>query len=199
MPNWCSNRLTIEARSEKDAEILISAFKLDDKDFSFDAIIPRPKELNIVEGSVTSMAKDYLSEASQASTPEQLKKLKEKWRVKAESVNCDEFTGFDDDAKFGRGYEAFIKYANVVADNISRFGHPTWYNWSVENWGTKWDASSVKLTQKGKVLIFEFKTAWAPPVPVFEYIAEHFADHIESMTVNCVEEGCECYLNERYI
>lgn len=199
MPNWCSNRLTIEARSEKDAEILISAFKLDDRDFSFNAIIPRPKELNIIEGSVTSMAKDYLSEASQASTPEQLKELKEKWRIKAAFASCDEFTGFDDDAKFGRGYEAFIKYANVVADNISRFGYPTWYDWNVKNWGTKWDASSVELTQKGKLLIFEFETAWAPPVPVFEYIAEHFAGHIESMTVNCVEEGCECYLNERYI
>lgn len=199
MPNWCSNRLTIEAKSDKDAEFLISAFKLDDKDFSFNAIIPRPKELNIIEGSVTSMARDYLLEASCASTPEQLKKLKEKWCVKAKFVSCDEFTGFDDDAKFGRGYEAFIKYVNVVADNISRFGHPTWYDWNIKNWGTKWDASSAELTQKGKVLIFEFETAWSPPVPVFEYIAEHFADHIESMTVNCVEEGCECYLNERYI
>lgn len=196
MPNWCSNRLTIEAKSDKDAEILISAFKLGDRDFSFNAIIPRPKELNILQGSVTSLAKEYLLETSIAD-PKLLERINKRWRSKTKLVHCDD--PFSDDIRFGEGYEAFLKYVKAVAENISKFGHPNWFGWSMENWGVKWDASSSKLTQKGKVLIFEFETAWAPPVPVFEYIAEHFADHIDGMTVNCVEEGCECYLNERYI
>lgn len=202
MPNWCENRLTIEAKSTTDADFLISAFK--DKgdggrDFSFNSIIPRPESLNIVDGSVTWMAQKYLEAVKNAKTPEEFKKLEEEWREKVKDTDCDAWGNSDKDINFGKGYDAFVKYAQTVSKNISEFGFPNWHNWSMKNWGVKWDASSTQLTQCGNMLIFEFETAWSAPTPVFEYIAEHFADHIESMSVNCVEEGCGYYLNEQYI
>jgi hypothetical protein len=42
-----------------------------------------------------------------------------------------------------------------------------WYNWRVENWGTKWEVD-VNTTRSGKTLALAFDSAWAPPVPVFE-------------------------------
>jgi hypothetical protein len=202
MPNWCKNRIEIEAKSAADADFLISAFKGKEdegSDFSFNSIIPRPKQLSIVQGSVTSMARKYLEAVENAKTPEELKKLEEEWREEVKDTDCDEWGGSDEDINFGKGYDAFVKYAQAVAKNISEFGSPTWYEWSIKNWGTKWDASSTQLTQRGDMLIFEFKTAWSAPIPIFEYIAEHFADHIESMSVNCVERGCGYYLDEQYI
>ncbi len=50
---------------------------------------------------------------------------------------------------------------------------PDWYQWRVENWGTKWDASDVmgpdleEATRWSPAkLTFSFMTAWAPPQPV---------------------------------
>lgn len=42
----------------------------------------------------------------------------------------------------------------------------TWYDWSIENWGTKWNAYSHKPTDRtSDGLILRFETAWAPPYP----------------------------------
>lgn len=65
---------------------------------------------------------------------------------------------------------------------------PAWYNWRVENWGTKWDASfgdnsSGYSPVKGSMIIdgelkLNFDTAWSPPFGVVrELIAQGF--HVE--------------------
>ena len=61
-----------------------------------------------------------------------------------------------------------------------------WYNWSIENWGTKWNAYShedvqdkaslEKAIQEGEVVI-RFDTAWSAPVPVIEKVASMFKEH----------------------
>lgn len=43
-----------------------------------------------------------------------------------------------------------------------------WYDWNIGNWGTKWDACDVTLTEGEKVVNYSFSTAWSPPLPVFE-------------------------------
>lgn len=48
-----------------------------------------------------------------------------------------------------------------------------WYQWNVANWGTKWDACEpyVAPRETGEALVYEFRTAWSPPVPVFEQLS----------------------------
>ena len=202
MPNWCENRLKIETNTKEDAEILISAFRNneDNKVFSFNSIIPRPKKLDILEGSVTVRAQKYLEEKKLAKNDKQLKELEKKWREEMKDANCDEFGEEDEDYKFGKGYEAFLKYSDAVAKNLAEYGYPTWYNWSLANWGVKWDASSPELTKRGeKNLIFEFSTPWAPPIPVFEFIAKKFDQNIKFMSVESIEEGNDIFFNEVYV
>jgi len=58
-----------------------------------------------------------------------------------------------------------------------------WYDWRVNNWGTKWDVVNVEITQSlllhddeedvapesmSASFCFNCWTAWAPPVPVWD-------------------------------
>ena len=47
------------------------------------------------------------------------------------------------------------------------------YDWSVENWGTKWDASIIDWERyDDKTIWISFSTAWAPPTTLYEFITE---------------------------
>lgn len=56
---------------------------------------------------------------------------------------------------------------------------PGWYEWRVNNWGTKWDLSPSTTVEEGEGgkgkhhVTYEFDSAWAPPV---EWLAKVAAD-----------------------
>lgn len=52
--------------------------------------------------------------------------------------------------------------------------NPPWYDWSLKNWGTKWNAYQISV--EGSVVRFD--TAWSAPSPVFEKLHEKFNDFI---------------------
>jgi hypothetical protein len=47
-----------------------------------------------------------------------------------------------------------------------------WYNWNIENWGCKWDASDVfgSPNTSGTEFHYEFSTPWGQPQQFFEAI-----------------------------
>jgi len=62
-----------------------------------------------------------------------------------------------------------------VAFNKSKFGASDWYDWCIENWGTKWNSSEAAITMDHTDQIaYSFQTAWAPPIPVYQKLAEMF-------------------------
>ncbi|MDY6957922.1 MAG: hypothetical protein SVK08_02070 [Halobacteriota archaeon] len=56
--------------------------------------------------------------------------------------------------------------ASIVPEPDPRPENFDWYNWRIQNWGTKWDVSPksgrIILHDKGQ-LIMRFDTAWTPP------------------------------------
>ena len=46
------------------------------------------------------------------------------------------------------------------------------YDWSVVNWGTKWDASVYSHELSDDVLTINFDTAWGPPIAFYEKLEE---------------------------
>ena len=51
-----------------------------------------------------------------------------------------------------------------------------WYDWNVQNWGTKWDASepNVSLSENENIAHITFDTAWSPPIEWLEKVAPQF-------------------------
>jgi hypothetical protein len=49
-----------------------------------------------------------------------------------------------------------------------------WYNWNVENWGTKWDVTHVTTWERDDEMSISmsFDTAWGPPTALYDHITE---------------------------
>ena len=50
-------------------------------------------------------------------------------------------------------------------------GFDNWYDWRVQNWGTKWDVDmdGLELSDDGTTITGWFDSAWAPPIHAYEY------------------------------
>lgn len=82
-------------------------------------------------------------------------------------------TSFPDDDKVESGYVL-----------------PGWYEWSITNWGTKWNASdATDPVESGTTVSVFFETAWAPPIPWFRALAEAVPE--AEFTLLYQEEGMQ--------
>jgi len=75
-----------------------------------------------------------------------------------------------------------------------------WYNWNVENWGTKWDASISHFIREDENTITVFmETAWAPPTKFYYALLEQYYNvdayyHEEGMCfVGYFDDGNDYY------
>ena len=50
-------------------------------------------------------------------------------------------------------------------------GFDNWYDWRVQNWGTKWDVDmeGLELSDDGSTITGWFDSAWSPPIHAYEY------------------------------
>ena len=50
-------------------------------------------------------------------------------------------------------------------------GFDNWYDWRVQNWGTKWDVDmeGLELSSGGRTITGWFDSAWSPPIHAYEY------------------------------
>lgn len=54
---------------------------------------------------------------------------------------------------------------------VAKYGADNWYDWSVDNWGTKWNTDSVRKVSPQAV---EFDTAWSTPEPLIEALSKKY-------------------------
>jgi len=86
--------------------------------------------------------------------------------------------------------------------NIEKFGYASWYDFCVNEWGTKWDTEchSVDIYEEHPdTLEAVFDTAWAPPVPFYEKL-ERMGFQVEAKYyepgmgfTGMYSEGCDDY------
>jgi len=59
------------------------------------------------------------------------------------------------------------------AANVEKYGYSTWYNFCVNEWGTKWDVGGDNPAQDiPGGLMLGFDSAWAPPCAAYEKLTE---------------------------
>jgi hypothetical protein len=88
--------------------------------------------------------------------------------------------------------------------NIAKYGHKDWYDWSYDNWGTKWGdcdtdiGHPMQLANGSWEVVMRYQTAWGPADAGFLKVSTLFPELL--FTFDYDEEagffaGTEAYLN----
>ena len=66
------------------------------------------------------------------------------------------------------------KLEEATARNVEKYGYGNWYDYCVNEWGTKWDVGGDGMTaeiENGRIST-SFDSAWAPPIAAYEKLVE---------------------------
>ena len=70
----------------------------------------------------------------------------------------------------------------------------SWYNWNVNNWGTKWEPSVGDVTRVDEnTLTVIMETAWSPPVSLYQYMESDLGYSIDAYYEECGMAFCGHY------
>jgi len=175
MPNHVANHISLQGDPEKIRSMLeaIQSDELGVGSVDFNKIIPMPKSLNIEAGSRTDRGlkayRDFIEVYTFGRSADDTLKALENIPAESEKVFLRQRTDIRrEEWELGK----------TAWNNIRQFGTPTWYEWCVRNWGTKWNAYGY---DEGGVDYHDgdslrFQTAWSAPHPVLEKLTEMFPD-----------------------
>ena len=71
--------------------------------------------------------------------------------------------------KFKKGCKdgLFTEFLPIPEDNKDQ-----WYEWNINNWGTKWDVDGIDCVIEDNTTKVAFDTAWSPPIAFYEHLVE---------------------------
>lgn len=195
MPNWTYNRI----KCKKEIGDKLLTIKNDIYSLDFNKLIPMPEDLKLDAGSIESdsISCYYLS-LNDDEKYKLMKLLKSKeiffhhdyWNKYKKDIkyyesnpdklknNKDNFNGLIDfdDKKY---FNSLAELGKQYIENIKKYGYPQWYDWCVENWGTKWnveDDVDVSYNKNTDEYDITFDTAWSVPSGIVEKYSEFCND-----------------------
>jgi len=202
MPNWCYNEMTINAECDdalkelddfKKTSIVKKHHVNDDgttreyEELTFQGVLPRPPELDITSGSSVSDGILYLK-AKDGDLSGINEYIKRDWTYKDELWNnepnnsklYEKDTPVKEKIKIAMDFLEDklevndLTHARTALENIKKHGSKDWYDWSINNWGTKWDASTNDTDYDDNWLNISFDTAWSPPEPWIQAVSKKY-------------------------
>lgn len=169
MPNHVTNIIKFKGNADRFQELLerIQNEEYGRGSIDFNKIIPMPESLNIQSGSTIRLGLEayqgFVEVYTLAGTRTGLDLLN------IPKASEDAFLKMRPDIKpeeWALGKAAF--------QNIQQYGAPTWYEWCVQNWGTKWNAYDCNAALDANTMTF--LTAWSAPHPILQKLSEMYPD-----------------------
>jgi hypothetical protein len=70
---------------------------------------------------------------------------------------------------------------------------PKWWDWRIQNWGTKWNTYDDELCEINETLEYRFNTAWSPPEMAVAHLREIYKEERDGVSITAFydEPGME--------
>lgn len=172
MPNHVMNILKLRGEQQKITKLLdtIKNDQMGIGSIDFNKIIPMPPTLNIEAGSRTARGLKFYREFVEVYTLSGTTNMGKLASIPQESEEIFLRQRPDiprDQWELGRS----------AWNNQRLYGAPTWYEWCIQHWGTKWNAYEMRAVESFDTDDeLRFQTAWSAPHPVLRKLAEQFPD-----------------------
>ena len=161
MPNWVRNTLTCDKKYRN--HILNTEGEVD-----FNILVPMPDAIrNTVSDSYKNIALyAYLSDNGKKADANVLPKLDPV--IKSMGLcfeNYDKIKSkYNETVSRNKNLvEELYNRGKIAYDCFEQYGSTDWYDWSIQNWSCKWNASDTTVSEKGNTLVIEFDTPWSDP------------------------------------
>lgn len=155
MPNHITSSIRIGGDEKlikkliKDTKFELSS-DVEENQFDFNGIIPMPEELENMSSPLDIVE-----------TEEEAKEKNDEW-------NKNEFHRRSD------GKPQIRAITKTTKERLLKeYGATDWYDWSIRNWGTKWNSYSVRYIDSGDDFIaLQMDTAWDTPRAIWDELEE---------------------------
>lgn len=179
MPNYCTNRLTLQGPAEDVAafrELMVVEREENGEKvemFDFERIIPMPAVLSgIGEGTIPTHFFHILKRDAEMQRAWE-------WMNTFRSGCLGSFAEgilLEDEqleALLGAYDQEDLAAAKAMVVAERETGYTSWYKWSIDKWGTKWNSMHCRVESEEPFQI-RFDTAWSAPVPVLQALSERY-------------------------
>ena len=148
MPNWCANRVAVWSNDEEAMKKFKEGVKLYD------------------EGKLIQ----WLSFHAILPMPEELRNVQSPVTIATEEQQ-KEYT-----KKHNRPCPYITQEESDRLDGL--YDSNNWYDWSIENWGVKWDCGDVEITEEfgDTEITYTFDTPWGPPQEIYDLLVTKFPE-----------------------
>lgn len=171
MPNHVTSIIKLTGDRKKIEEML-EAVKTDEigiGSLDFNKVIPMPESLNITSGTATERGYEAYKGFMEVYTLFGTTNMDSILHVPPSSEDAFLRQRPDiDRSEFELGKQAF--------QNEMRYGATTWYDWCINNWGTKWNSYGYDYFDRSDPSTIGFHTAWSAPHPIIEKLAKRYPE-----------------------
>ena len=180
MPNWCENRVEIFHDDEKVIKKIQEELR---EDWTEE-----------VDGE-TKTGTTWFSFSKLVPMPKEIRETSEKIFETQEEV--DAYKEKYKDHPIIPVYAHTQEQADALQE---KYGVDNWYDWAIENWGTKWEPNEVDMGmnwEEDNTLSYAFNTPWSPPIAIYHALIEKYPEIKENISWFYNEPGMQFagYLN----
>lgn len=159
MPNHTANNFTVTGPKD-DVLRFVAQIKGTDSDIDFNKVLPIPDELR------------GTSSPSRIQTQEEIDQIWAEWNKRKDE---GKLSSFEMERPMGLGITQ-AKYDEFIL----KYGYADWYDWSIFNWGTKWNAYDVtewsinECSEYTASATIYYETAWSPATALWLNVSKNY-------------------------
>ena len=163
MPNHCFNRVEIHCKSKKQAKEIAKFLESEETIFDLSHILPEP---DWKKTPLTGEEQSWLVGDKKLGDVGELPVIDEEMSKAIGPVYRFASTGKSDDR---------------------------WYDWRIQNWGTKWNTYDAELLDISESIEYTFNTAWSPPEMAIAHLREIYKEERDGVSITAFydEPGME--------